>query len=205
MNEIVATRAASFEAIAGPGMEVRLKLMQADDELSLLFDFLGDRRFNGIIELGVAGGRTSWILAGLLRPGGVIAGVDAYSSWADQCRKVGRRTYAALVKAGFVARLFEQRTADALPAVTKFLKGGKHSVEYMHVDASHVYAGVLADLRDYRPLVSDRGFIQFHDIVTRKPKCEVWRAWEEIKKRYPRHHEFITDTRNDMGIGLVEC
>jgi len=205
MNEIVVTRAASFEAIAGSGMEERLKVMQDDGEVSLLFDFLGDRRFNGVIEIGVASGRTSWMLAGLLRPGGVIVGVDAYSSWPGQCRPVARRTYAKLRQDGFVARLFEQRSVVALPDVTTFLKDGKHSVEYLHIDANHTHGGVLADLANYRPLVSNRGFIQFHDISTRKPNCEVWRAWEEIKKRYPRHHEFITQTRNDMGIGLVEC
>jgi len=205
MNRIVAERGQSFEAIAGEALEHRLKCQQADDELSQAFDCIGNQRFSGIIELGVASGRTSWILAGLLHPGGVIVGVDAYVVWGEQCRPIARRTYDALGKAGFVAKLFEQRTADAVGPVAEFLKAGKHRIGFMHVDAGHTYDGVLADLKAYRPLVSNRGMIQFHDIATRKARCEVWRAWPEIKRQFPKFREFKTPLRPDMGIGLVWC
>lgn len=205
MHPIVAERGASFEAVADERLSDRLKFQQCDEELSMLYDFIGDRRFAGLVEVGVASGRTSWILAGLLKSGATVIGVDSYTVNAGETRHVGFATYDALAAEGFKAFLVGRRSVDALPLVLEWVAEHKATIDYLHIDGEHTKAAVLRDLGLYRALVQKGGMIQFHDIKTDNPGCKVCDAWPEIKGMFAETHEFLAAGRKDMGIGLVQC
>lgn len=203
MNALVAARAASFEAVAPKSLSERLKRQQSDAELSDLVDHLAAQRFRSLVEIGVASGRTSWILAGLLEPGALIIGIDPFRVNTAETRPAAIAAYGALCDAGFSAHLIMKPSGAALPEVQALLAG--RALDYLHIDGSHRHDDVLADFRTYRLLVRQGGFIQFHDIATRKRGCEVWMVWPEIRAAFGSVWEFKSEDREDMGIGLVRC
>ena len=84
-------------------------------------------------------------------------------------------------------------TFDA--AIQHFSDG---SIDLLHIDGRHFYDDVRHDFGSWRPKLSDRSVVIFHDINVREGNFGVWRLWEELKEAYPNFEFF-----HGHGLGIL--
>ena len=73
-----------------------------------------------------------------------------------------------------------QSTFDA--AAASFADGG---IDLLHIDGAHTYEAVRHDYETWRPKLSSRGVILFHDTCERTADFGVWKVWEEVSAGRP--------------------
>ena len=86
-------------------------------------------------------------------------------------------------------------TFDAAAAAT-----ADGSVDLLHVDGLHTYAAVRHDWDRWRPKLSGRAVVLFHDTAERAGDFGVWRLWAELSARYP---SFAFDHAHGLGMLAV--
>ena len=109
----------------------------------------------------------------------------------------------SLARRGQVLRLLRgdshaESTRDAIATAL----GG--SADFILIDGDHSYEGAKRDFELYRTLLSDQGFLAFHDIVPGLPEKVggVPKLWAELKAQFP-HLELVKDRgQGGYGIGL---
>ncbi len=83
-----------------------------------------------------------------------------------------------------------------------FDEASKHfspgSIDLLHIDGTHTYDAVRADFETWRPMLSDRAVVLFHDINERQGNFGVWRVWEELALEFP-HFAFS----HSHGLGVL--
>ncbi len=72
------------------------------------------------------------------------------------------------------------------------------SVDLLHIDGLHTYAAVTHDFETWRPKMSARGVILFHDIAERHNDFGVWKLWDELISQFP--HLLIP---HGHGLGIL--
>lgn len=82
---------------------------------------------------------------------------------------------------------------DALPL---FRDG---SVDLLHVDGLHTYEAVKCDFESWRPKLSDRAIVLFHDTAVKKADFGVRRFWRELSMEHECHVEFS----HNFGLGVL--
>jgi predicted O-methyltransferase YrrM len=105
----------------------------------------------------------------------------------------------------------DSHSIETLRKIKEILKDNK--VDFLFIDGDHSYEGVKKDFEMYSPLVRKGGIIAFHDIIpdyytrygikTSSWAGEVYKFWNEVKKRY-EHMEIVKDRNQDAcGIGVL--
>jgi hypothetical protein len=80
-------------------------------------------------------------------------------------------------------------------ALSHFVDG---TVDLLHIDGLHTYAAARHDFESWRPKLSERGIVMFHDTNERSGDFGVWRLWNELREQFPSF-EFL----HGHGLGLV--
>ncbi len=74
------------------------------------------------------------------------------------------------------------------------------SVDLLHIDGFHSYEAVRHDFDTWRPKLSGRGVVLFHDVNEHQPDFGVWRFWSEVEREFPGRTLFFGQSH---GLGLL--
>ena len=93
---------------------------------------------------------------------------------------------------GQFSRLVRSNFEDA---VGQFADG---SIDLLHIDGRHFYDDVREDFEIWRPKLSNRAIVLFHDTQVRERDFGVYRFWPEVSHDLP-HFEF----GHGYGLGVL--
>lgn len=182
--------------------------LQKRSEILRLLEMVRELKPTAMLEVGAAGGGTTFLLAGAAAPDATIITLDLSF---NKSRQAAVNCFA---QAGqqMICLKHDSHTMDARQAVEASLKG--RALDLLYLDGDHSYEGVKADFELYSPLVRPGGIIVFHDIVedyrtrygieTKSYVGGVPQFWSEIKAAHASVEEMIEDEAQDgYGIGVL--
>lgn len=145
-----------------------------------------------VIELGAYLGRSAVVIGDGLQPGERFVVLDLFGSEAELTaggedvanRRENQRSYATLTRTQFEANYLSLH--DSLPEIVQALSTEipkyiePNSVRFLHIDASHLYPQVMADIRCTRELMRDDGIVVFDDYRALHTPGVAAAVWESV-------------------------
>ena len=72
------------------------------------------------------------------------------------------------------------------------------AIDLLHIDGRHFYEDVRHDFETWKPKLSNRAIILFHDTVVQRENFGVFRLWNDLRIQY-RNFEFV----HGYGLGIL--
>lgn len=159
---------------------------QRHEEVVWFHDIAKNTNPKVIVEIGIKEGGNLKVLSMMLPEDGLAVGIDPR-------KEIPWKMDDSLCKVVHIAgSSHENETIQKL----KDLLAGR-MIDVLFIDGDHSYEGMLADYKDYSPLVRDGGVIAIHDIYY---LVEVTNAWNAIS--HPRKVE-SPKIHSSIGIGVI--
>jgi cephalosporin hydroxylase len=184
-----------------------IRPIQIIDEIKNLLLILDKVKPKVILEIGTAGGGTLFLFSNIAHEEAILISVDLYQTIEKRIlfRYIKKEKQKIFLIQG------DSHSIETLRKIEGILKGRK--VNFLFIDGDHSYEGVKKDFEMYSPLVRKGGIIAFHDIIpdyytrygikTGSWAGEVYKFWNEVKKRY-EHLEIVKNRNQDAcGIGVL--
>ncbi len=195
----------SPETLINVAMECpAIKPDQVYSEFIELVRLVKDLRCQSMLEIGTYRGGTLFVFAQASLEGAAVISIDYTATLKGRLVRIAQTPVFKrfLRKAQNLTLLrADSHHPATLAKVSKALHGKK--LDFLFIDGDHSYTGVKQDFEMYAPLVRPGGLVAFHDVALSPPPKEVYRFWDEVKRRYP-NKEFIHRTDNRaMGIGVL--
>jgi hypothetical protein len=134
-----------------------------------------------VVELGTHSGYSYFVFCEAVKRLGLDTRCFALDTWAgdDHAGFYGEDIYA------MVSAVNDEHYADFSQLIRGYFDDGlasvdDGSVDLLHIDGRHGYEDVKHDFESWRPKLSDRAVVLFHDIAERENGFGVWRLWEEL-------------------------
>ncbi len=169
------------------------------DHGAFAFWLIETLRPRAFVELGTHGGYSYFAMCQAVKALDLTTRCYAVDTWQgdehagfyseDIFRRVqehNERHYASF------SRLVRATFAEAL---THFPDG---SIDLLHIDGRHFYEDVKEDYESWRPKLSNRAVVIFHDINVRENNFGVYRLWEDLKAQFPSF-----DFLHGHGLGVI--
>lgn len=136
-----------------------------------------------VVELGTYLGKSAAWIGGFLKPDDRFTVLDLFAGDDDQ-RETTSGGFRSLTQQSFEANYLKVHptlprvVSDYSTAIVDHVPAG--SVRFLHIDASHAYDDVVADIASARVLLRDNGVIAFDDYRTLHAPDVAAAVWPEI-------------------------
>jgi hypothetical protein len=152
-----------------------------------------------LVELGVHTGNSYAAFCQAVKLTGISTSCFGVDTWRgdEHSGLYGEEVYNELLtwhdtRYGNFSRLIRSTFDEA---VEYFSPG---TIDLLHIDGLHTYEAVRHDFETWRPRLSNRAVVLFHDINVREHHFGAWRLWEEVAAEYPSF-EFL----HGHGLGVL--
>jgi hypothetical protein len=145
-----------------------------------------------IVELGTHNGFSFFVFAEAVKRLRLDTRLFAIDSWQgdDQAGYYSEDVYQS------VARIASEEYSDSTELIRSFFSDAVSrfddgSIDLLHIDGRHGYDDVREDFETYRPKLSSRAVVLFHDTHEFQPSFGVHRFWSELSTTAPSfefHH-----------------
>lgn len=199
LEQIAEARARRFFGEAALWVPEHLVVSGWLEHAPFAFWLLGATRPTRVVELGTESGFSYLVFCQAIREHGLPARAYAIDTWGgdEHTGLYGDDVFTRLRSIhdpayGDFSTLVRAPFSDALAS---FADG---SIDLLHVDGFHTYDAVRNDFESWRPKLSHRAMVLFHDTNVHAQGFGVHRYWQEIHSQFPSF-EFL----HGNGLGLL--